>query len=266
MINSVLKAVDVLTLFNSREPRLSLASISQRLGIPKSTAHNLLQTLMLRGLVEKVENDEYALGTALIALSQSTRVNVEIRDRAAPLLRELADNCHESVYLTVREGDCSLYIYAIESPHRLMARSALGECVQLHCTANGKSMLAQFSSDELSAYVQRTGLPRFTPATITTLEALSEELDLTRTRGYAFDREEHELNTYCLGAPIFDARRRTIGACSISGRDPEIIGSRSPWLTERLKYTAQEISRRMGFVPEAPSQVIRLPLEERKAS
>jgi DNA-binding IclR family transcriptional regulator len=258
MINSVLKVLDILTLFSSTEPRLSLATISKRLGLPRSTVHNLLQTLMSRGLIEQVENGDYAVGTALIVLSQSARVNVELRDRAAPLLRELADYCHESVYLTVREGDCVLYIYAIESRNRLMARTAVGERVPMHCTANGKSILAQLSQAELAAFIQHSGLPRFTPATITSPEELKKELELTRTRGYALDQQEHESDTFCIGAPIFDASSRTIGACSISGRNPDIIGSRCSILAENLQFTAQEISRRMGFVPVNLSQVIQL--------
>jgi len=255
MINSILKALDILALFSDTEPRLDLAAISERLGLPKSTVHNLLQTLMSRGLIEQVEKGSYAVGTALIVLSQSARVNVELRDRAAPMLRELADVCHESTYLTVREGDCVLYIYAVESRHRLLARSAIGERVPLHCTGNGKSILAQFSSSELAAYARRTGLPRFTPYTITTLEGLSEEIKRTQVRGFAIDQQEHELNTYCLGAPIFDGSAHTVGGCSISGSDPEIISSRLPLLVEHLKYFAQEISRRMGYVPAIPSQV-----------
>jgi DNA-binding IclR family transcriptional regulator len=211
---------------------------------------------MSRGLIEQVEKGNYSIGTALIVLSQSARVNVELRDRAAPLLRELADTCHETTYLTVREDDRVLYIYAIESGHRLLARSAIGDRVPLHCTGNGKAILAQLSSAELAAYAKRTGLPRFTPYTITTLKALSEEIKQTSERGYAIDQQEHELNTYCLGAPIFDSSAHTIGGCSISGSDPEIITSRLPLLVEHLKYAAQEISRRMGYVPAIPSQVI----------
>lgn len=262
MINSVLKAIDALALFSAKEPRLSLTEISRRLGLPPSTAHHLLQTLMARGLVEQAESGEYALGTALIVLSQSARVNVELRDRAAPLLRELADACHESIYLTVRENEWTLYIYAIESRHRLMARTAIGDRVPMHCTANGKAILAQLSSDELAAFIKRAGLPRFTPSTITSIERLQAELKRIRDQGYALDRQEHELNTYCVGAPIFDFSARTVGACSISGSDPELIAGQLPPLAEQLRYTAQEISRRMGFVPAIPSQVI--PLWEKK--
>lgn len=256
MINSVLKAIDILNTFTPSEPRLSLAEISARLGLPKSTTHNLLATLLSRGFVEKVDGDRYALGTAVVALTQAVRVNTELRDRAAPLLRQLADSCRESVYLTVLDGDYCLYIYAVESPTRLMARTAVGDRAPLHCTAVGKAILSRLPQQRLEGIVSRVGLPGFTPATLTDLPRLSAELLRTRERGYAIDAQEHEQGTFCVGAPILDERGHVIGACSISGADPQIIQGRLEDLANRVKHVAQEISRRMGYVPSRPAQVV----------
>ncbi len=256
MINSILKALDILDLFSAAEPRLSLGEISRRLDMPKSTVHHLLATLVARGFIERVDNDQYALGTAVIHLAQSARVNVELRDRAAPLLRQLADTCHESTYLTVRDGDDLLYIYAIESPRRLLARTAVGEYVPMHCTSNGKAILAHLDPAEVVAIAGRRGLAVFTRNTITQLPDLLQDLERVRQRGYALDAEEHELKTYCVGVAIFDGSQRVIGACSVSGNDPQIIDHRLAEIASQVRYTAQEISRRMGFVPGAASQII----------
>ncbi len=256
MINSVLKAIDILQAFSPSEPRLTLAEIAGRLGMPKSTTHNLLATLLSCGFVEKVDADRYALGTAVVALTQAVRVNVELRDRAAPLLRELADQCRESVYLTVLDGNYALYIYAVESPNRLMARTAVGDRAHLHCTSVGKAMLAYLPADEVEAIVARVGLPASSERTITRLDDLREELAATRARGFAIDNQEHELRTFCIGAPIFDAAGRVIAACSMSGADPEIVGRRLPELSQRVREVAQEASRRMGFVPSRQAVVL----------
>jgi IclR family transcriptional regulator, acetate operon repressor len=256
MIQSVLKAIDIMYLFSSTELTLTLREISERLDMPKSTAHNLLNTLASRGFVEKVNSDAYALGTAVISLSQAARVNVELRDRAAPLLREMADVTKESVYLTYFDDDYMLYIYAIETSNRLVARSAIGDRVHPHCTGVGKAMMAALSETEVEAIVQRIGMPRFTENTITDLDELKREMEQTRQRGYSIDRGEHETGIYCLGAVIRDATGTPIGACSISGLDPEIISGRAEHLSGDLLYTAQEISRHMGYVPATPSQLV----------
>lgn len=249
MVNSVLKAIKIMNLFNESETRLSLGEISRRLDIPKSTAHNLLKTLMSQRFIEKVEGDHYALGTAPLSLTQNIRVNVEFRDPAAPLLRQLADSSHESVYLTIKDSDYSLYIYAVESPRRLLARTAVGDRVLMHCTSVGKAILSYLPQEEVRDIVDRVGLPRFTEATIVDWDSLVREMETTRSRGFSLDQSEVEPGIFCVGAPIFNARGRVFGSCSVSGTDPDIVQGRLSHLSQLVTHTAQQISRQMGFVP-----------------
>jgi DNA-binding IclR family transcriptional regulator len=260
LIHSVLKAIDVLKQFSPAEPRLSLGEISARLELPKSTTHNLLNTLAARGLIEKSGDGRYALGREIIALSQAVCINVELRDVAAPLLRELSDVCHESVYLTVLDGDFALYLYAVESSRRLRARTAVGDRAHLHCTGVGKAMLSHLPRPEVEAIAARSGLPRFTETTITDLDGLHRELEETRRRGYSIDRGEHEEGSFCIGAPIFNRYGQALAACSLSGADPEIVGDRLPELAAHVLYTAQEISRSLGFIPNRSAAVVAAPV------
>jgi DNA-binding IclR family transcriptional regulator len=255
MIHSVLKAIDILQLFSAAEPRLSLAQIAERLELPKSTAHNLLKTLVHRRFVEPCGDGCYALGTEIIALTHAVRINVELRDLAAPLLRTLAEFARESVYLAVLDGEMMLYIYAVESSDRLRARTAVGDRAYPHCTAVGKAVWSQLPPAEVEAAIDRIGLPRYTAATLTNRAALGRELAETAARGYALDHGEHEEHYYCVAAPIFNQRGRAIAACSISGRDAEIVGSRLPDLSGRVLYTAQEIARYLGYLPNRSSAV-----------
>jgi len=257
VIASVAKALDILLLFSPAEPRLTLTAISQRLGSPKSTTHHLIKTLVRYGFIEKLDDDSYGVGRTIIGLTQSAVVNVELRDRAAPLLRQLADTCSESTYLTVRDGSQVLYIYAIESSTRLLARTAVGDRAPLHCTSVGKAILAYLPEAETLAMYgdDSDALTSFTSHTITTYAALCDDLAATRARGYSIDNQEHELQTFCIGAPIFDSARAVIGACSISGIDPRIVGSRLDTVSRGVVDTAQEISRRMGYVPDRMSRV-----------
>ncbi|GAB4569317.1 MAG: IclR family transcriptional regulator [Anaerolineae bacterium] len=260
MIQSVLKAIDILQAFQPGEPRLTLAEISQRVGMPKPTVHNLLNTMASRGLIEKTDDGRYALGTAIIALTQAVRVNVELRDRAAPVLRELADACRESVYLMALDGDHGLYIYAVESPRRLLARTAVGDRVPLHCTSVGKAILSALPDEAVEEIVERVGLPGFTPLTITDPGELRRELAETRQRGYAIDRGEHEPGIFCVGAPILRHDGHVVGACSVSGRDPEIAARRNAELGALVVRAAQEISRRLGYVAARPSMIVEVGL------
>lgn len=256
MVKSVLKALDILEVFSREEPILTLGQISERLGLPKSTAHNILKTLASRGYIERAEEGAYALGKNIISLTQTIYVNVDLRDRAAPLLREVSDSCHETVYLAVLAGDAGLYIYAVETPGRLLSRTAVGDRAPLHCTAGGKAILSGMSNDDVIELVSRAGLRRWTDSTIVDRDVLLEELKRVRERGYSTDCAEHEANVYCVAAPIREEHGNVIAGCSISGRDPEIVGRREEELSRRIMYAAQSISRQMGFMPKRGSALV----------
>jgi len=260
LIKSVMKSLDIMELFSTDTPRLSLGEIADRLRLPKSTTHNLLSTLLWRGYIEQLDEGRYALGKAVIPLTQAVRVNVELRDRAAPLLRELADVSRESVYLTVLEGAYLLYIYAIESPRRLLARSAVGDRVPPHCTAVGKAILSELAWEQVVEIAEHTALPRFTENTLTDIEALGGDLEETRARGYAIDHEEHELGVCCVGAVIRDACGQPIASCSVSGPTEAFSEARIKEWAMRIVDVAQETSRRMGYVPKrSPAVLLAMP-------
>jgi len=250
MISSVLKAIEVLEAFSPEEPFLSLAELSEKLGYPKSTIHTILKTLESKRYIEKSQTGVYSLGLAVIPMTQAVRVNVELRDRAAPFLRELGNFCGESIYLAIKDGDTILYIYAIESSNRLLARTAVGERTQMHFTSVGKAILAFLPSEEVEAIVDRQGMPKTTEYSISSKEMLFKDLERIRENGYSVDDAEHEKDTYCLGAPIFDHTGKVIGACSISGNDKEILGTNRDRFSAGLRFTAQSISRQMGFMPK----------------
>ncbi len=247
MIHSVLKAIDILEVFSSDEPRLTLAEISERMELPKSTTHNLLNTLASRRYVEKREDGRYALGPAIIALTQAVRINVELRDVAAPLLRALAEACRESVYLTVLDGDCALYIYAVESSDRLRARSAVGDRVHLHCTSVGKAMLSALEPEEVKAILARAGMPRFTDTTIVEPTRLLRELRASA----AAAMPSTAANTK---STITASARPSSTAAAGHRRAAFRAATRRSWapgcrISSRVVYAAQEISRYMGHLP-----------------
>lgn len=248
LVHSVLKALDVLEAFSQEEPVLGVTELSRRLGLAKSTTHSLLATLKSRGYVEEdPATNRYHLGVKLLELSQAVRANVEIRDRASTLLRELAQFSREAVYLTVLHGDHSVYIYAIEAPGRILARSAIGGRAPLHCTAVGKAKLAFQPPEEIDRIIRRVGLRRFTPNTITDPEKLKAELALVRERGYAVDNEEHEIGIRCVGAPIRDETGAVIASCSISGPAGRMTDERIAELAPQVMRVAAAISQRLGY-------------------
>ena len=76
-----------------------------------------------------------------------------------------------------------------------------------------------------------------------------DELDRTRVRGYAIDREEHEPGVSCVAAVVRDDMGSAIAAVSVAGptdRMPkELEGS---GMAEHVLACAAAISERIGYV------------------
>lgn len=248
MVNSVLKALAVIECFTQERPRMSLGEIAAATEFNKTTVYNILATLASRGYVVRA-GDDYALGNAVLRVTQGVLDNVEIRDRAAPILRQLADDVSESVYLVVPDGDRVLYIYAIESSHRLQARSVLGDRAYYHSTAIGKAALAYSPEEVQQTVLAASTLPARTKNTITKPQKLRDELELIRERGYSTDCEENEPKTFCVAAPVFGASGQLVAACSISGDTIAIVETSREELADKLLRAAMQVSQHMGHVP-----------------
>jgi len=253
MNSSLLKSIDVLMEFSRSTPAMGVTELSARLGLPKSTTHRILATLMSRGLIEKLPHEQYALGKAIIALSQSVWVNVDIRDRAAAVARSLAEETRESVYVGVPDQESVLYVYAVETSQRLTARTAVGDRAPFYCSAVGKAMLAFLPEEQQEAILGDGPLIACTPKTITDRVQLAEELAQVRERGYAIDDEEHEPATLCIAAPFWEAENKVAGAISISGRHRRLITTQLPERAPMVMQAARSISFRLGFVESRPS-------------
>ena len=248
MINSILKAVELLKAFSPEHPRRSLAELTEITGYPKTTIYTIAATLVHVGFLEKTA-EHYSVGRALIRFGPSVRLNAELRDRAAPLLRELAERIRESVYLAVPDGDKILYVYAIESSHRLAARSAIGDREYYHTTGVGKAILAFMDESERSAILESTGLPQVAENSITEKDTLDMELAVVVEHGIAVDRCENEAYSYCVAAPIFDHRSTVMAACSVSGNSETLLTERLVETAQAVVAAADQVSRRMGYVP-----------------
>ncbi len=90
---------------------------------------------------------------------------------------------------------------------------------------------------------------RFTQSTITDLRELKKHLRQVRAQGWALDNEEHDVGYRCVGAPIFDYRGDVIAAVSASGPTVNLNDERIPLVADKVRASALQISKRLGYVP-----------------
>ncbi|MEV4834847.1 IclR family transcriptional regulator [Nonomuraea sp. NPDC049486] len=213
-VQSVERALDVLEALAEQGGEASLSEIAARTGLPYGTIHRLLQTLLSRGYVRQESDRRYALGGGLVRLGGVAEGMVGVW--AQPHLTRMVELSGETANLAVLEGDFIVYVAQVPSPRRLRMFAEVGRRVLPHSTAVGKVLLAWRAAHDAVTLLERTGMPRRTPNTITATGPMLAEFDVVRDRGYALDLGEEELGVHCLAVPVRDGDR-VVAAMSVSG-------------------------------------------------
>jgi IclR family KDG regulon transcriptional repressor len=253
IIQSVDRALDILSLFSYAKPRWGITEIALVMNLPKGTIHNIVSTLYSGGFLNQDEETrKYRLGSKLFSLGTIMGGTLEINQKASDPAHSLADRTGLVCRVAIWDHDAALVTMEV-APHNYKALAQrIGPRVAAYCSAVGKSLLAYLTSSEIRTYLDRTELVPFTPKTISSRDLLLEELDRTRTRCYAVNNEEIALGRASLATTIFGSNGRAVGAISQTGTLEQILGSKKDSLIRSLRTAAGEISAAMGYYPATP--------------
>jgi len=196
------RTLRVIEAFGSDDVALSLADLSARTELPKSTVHRIAHGLVERGWLERAD-DGYALGIRLFELGQRVQLQrFDLHEIAIPFMEDLYEATHEIVNLGVLDGGDVIYLAKIGGHRRVPIPTRLGGRLPAHCTALGKAMLA-FCPDALQEVIGSAELVAKTSHSITDPTALERELLRVARDRTAIDREELVIGVVCAAAPIF---------------------------------------------------------------
>ena len=226
---------------------VSLKALSQQTRLHPSTAHRILNDLVIARFVDRAEPGSYQLGMRLLELGNLVKARLNVRDAALGPMRDLHKATAQPVNLSIRQGDEIVYIErAVSERSGMQVVRAVGGRAPLHLTSVGKLFLAADDLKSVRAYAGRTGLSGHTRNSITELTRLERELALVRARGYARDNEELELGVRCIAAGIRDDMGKLIAGLSISA--PADF-AQDDWI-DQLCRTAGQISSALGHESE----------------
>ncbi|HVE21069.1 MAG TPA: IclR family transcriptional regulator [Acidocella sp.] len=228
----------------AKNPGLDFTSIHGRLGLPKSSTHNLLSTLSRLGLVRMRPDRGFVLGLKLTELGAFAASHRFVEAESLPLLRALAGELQLTCHLGVSEGAEAVYLSKIDCDQPIRVDSWVGKRFSLHSSALGKVLLAWLPDAELQQALAAINWVQNTPYTITSPAAMHAHLQLVRANGWATDDEENVPNIRCVAAPVFDRQHNVVAAISAVGTILQIDQARFELIAPRLVAVASEISHR----------------------
>lgn len=248
IVQSVDRALHILTLISTKKEGYGVTEISNKIDLNKTSVYRMLSTLVRHGLVEQdAETEKYKLGYKVLELSSTLLESIDLRAEAKAYLKELSRFTNEVIHLVVYNRGEIVYIEKLEGNETLRTHSKVGARAPVHCTSLGKAILAFLPASEVIKVIERKGLSKHTDKTITDKEVLINQLAAIREQGYAAEFEENEPGINCIAAPIFDYSGKVVAAVSISGPAMRMTSETMNELKDNLMDIGKKISTRLGY-------------------
>jgi DNA-binding IclR family transcriptional regulator len=191
-VTAVTRALNLMEAFQVGESTLSLAELSRRAGMHKTTALRLARTLALSNYMVQAEDGQWRLGPAAGWLGARYQAGFDVNRAVEPVLHELVNATGESASFYVREGSIRACIARVEGPHSVRHHVRIGERLPLDKGAPGRVILA-FSGAPGAVY------------------------EGIRERGFHVTAGEREAEVSSVAAPVFATNWRLLGSLCISG-------------------------------------------------
>ena len=241
------KAMSLLNIVSGVSAPMTFTELLRAGHLPKATLHRILATLMREGLLRfDTTTRTYQLGFRLLELAHEVWSGFDLRLAAQDELVRLHNAVDASVYVAVLDRDSVVVIASQEAGQDLRTRSKVGLRLPIHATAAGKAILAYMDAPRQIELLDHSPRRAYTLKTITSMEPLKSELDLTRSRGYAIEYQEFDEATVSVAAPILDIEGRPIGVLCISARAEDFDPGRLHGLSAPVIGSARTISHNAG--------------------
>lgn len=238
-LKSVGTALDVLKCF-ATDGELGVSDVARRLGVAKSTAHRLLQTLLSRGFIEQDPvTGQYRLGIHLYDLGQLAQARNEARHAALPVLRQVARATGHTVNFAVPDGGDVVFVERMENVAGVHILGHVGRRLPAHCTSSGKA-IAAFNPEAAQSRID-AGFPPRVNRTIRTEADWQRTIQQVRRDGYAVSTNESFEGATSVAVPIL-SRRVAVASISVFG-PTETIAPEIDRLVPLLKAAASRISK-----------------------
>jgi IclR family pca regulon transcriptional regulator len=226
-VQSVEKAMTVLTAFDGSKRQLSLSEIAVITGLDISATQRFTFTLAALGyLFKDAESRKYELSPKLLDFTYHYLTSNEFVSRATPYLQQLGSETEEATNLTVLDDTDIVFVLRIVSRNVFNAHVITGTRLPAYCTAPGLAILATLGDGEIDDILARTNLVAYTSSTVYQPRKIKDRIIQIRKQGYAHTEDEYFVSDISTAAAITNSRGRAVGAVNIAV-------ARSRWQAQR---------------------------------
>ncbi|SDN88951.1 transcriptional regulator, IclR family [Cryobacterium flavum] len=252
MSQTVRRAIEILE-FCSVHPR-ELKEVAAEMGVHRTTALRLVQTLTAGGFVRRDELGRYGVGFRLAGLAQRALDQFDLRSVVHPHIVALGDRLGHTIQFAVPQGDHIIYVDKIEPAQAISLNTRIGDFVVIHTAGVSKATLANLPPEQRDAIIAQATFEKFTPTTITARKDFLVLLETVREQGWATDDGEFESFTNCIAAPVWDHANAVVGGISVTAFKNKADLTQLRKLLPELLATTTTISKELGWRPPGETE------------
>jgi IclR family transcriptional regulator, pca regulon regulatory protein len=230
-VRSLERGLAVIKAFDADHQQLTLSDVARRTGLTRAAARRFLLTLVELGYVH-TSDGVFSLRPRVLELGFAYLSGLPLLEVARPHMERLSTQVHESVSVSVLDGDDLVYVGRVQARKIMTVAIDVGTRLPAYCTSMGRVLLAHLPPDALAAYLDRVRLEALTPHTLTDPDALRDVLARVRAEGYAVVDQELELGLRSMAAPLRNRRGEVVAAVNVAA--PLERGSPAEIRTELL--------------------------------
>lgn len=240
LIQSVERALKILECFK-KESSLGLTEISDMVGLQKSTAFGIVDTLTTYGwLFRDPVSGKYQLGIEVYKMGQYAEIN--LCNIARPFMYKLLEEFGETVNLVQHDCRNIIYLDKVESARTMRTSADIGKKAPFFCTAAGKAILAYLPPEKIERALESYDYYQYTKSTARSAKEVRRQLQLIQKYGYSIDNGEYEEGLICVGVPILSPEGYPVAGLSVSGPEIRMTPYKIQTITVSLLSTSKALS------------------------
>lgn len=253
---AVVKSVTILDLVAASPDELTLAELSRRMEIAKSSVFSVCSTLVELGVLTRNPDQTYAIGPHVMRWATSFSRRNDLATEFARIWDEsTVELSGATITLTVLDGNEVVYIAARNSSKTAWFTYRIGMRLPAPFTSTGHAFLVQESDAAIRHRFKDCFPVPLTDSSPKDVDELIALLQEARERGFTQDREYVSEGKTCFGSPIHGVANEIIAAIAVSVPTPEVTPDFAKDVVDTLRRLSEAISEGMGAEIEVRSLV-----------
>ncbi|MBU5616252.1 IclR family transcriptional regulator [Psychrobacter sp. TAE2020] len=240
------KTFQILDLITDSAQPLTAAHIARQLDLPRSSTHNILQSLLVKHVIYKDTDSRFHLGSYLLYWAGKYEQQQGVIQLFKDLIVQYPVLLQHTVTLSKLDLGEVVFLACHEAPAALGFTFRAGVRVPAVFSATGKAMLSTLSSQTVESLYEGVFPEPITPSGVSNFIDFSCEMTAIHSSRISLDDGQLREGMYCLGTYIRNASGHAIAGMAVSFLQAEYEANRSE-VSAVLIELAEQIEQRLGF-------------------